>query len=64
MWKNFETKKYRGMVNASDGQIVAYENSPRLSRRKITANVKEKTNPFPYTDLDFVLLKAKEVMGL
>lgn len=61
-WNNFETKKFRGMVNANTGEIIAYEKSPRLSRDKIETNVDAEINTFPYTDKDFVILAAKKVI--
>lgn len=63
LWRNFETKKYHGMVEIKTGKIVAYENSPRIRRRVIETTVNQQLNIFPFTDEDFVILAAKKVLS-
>ena len=63
VWRNFETKRYRGMVEIKTGKVVAYENSPRLRRRVIETNVNSPINLFPFTDEDYVVLAAKKVLS-
>ena len=61
-WNIFETKKFSEMVNSNTGEIIAYEKSPLLSRKKLKTNVDVKINSFPYTDEDFVILAAKKAI--
>ena len=61
-WNIFETKKFSGMVNSNTGEIIAYEKSPLLSRKKLKTNVDAKINNFPYTDEDYVILAAKKAI--
>lgn len=62
LWRNFETKRYHGMVEIKTGKVVAYENSPMLRRRVIETNVNNPINLFPFTDEDIVVLAAKKVL--
>ena len=63
LWRNFETKKFRGMVELKTGKVVAYENSPRLRRRVIETHVNSPINIFPFTDEDYVILAAKKAFS-
>lgn len=63
LWRNFETKRYHGMVEIKTGKVVAYENSPQLRRRVIETNVNNPINIFPFTDEDIVVLAAKRVLS-
>ena len=57
---NFETNKYRGMVNIGTGNILAY--SKTAQHYEVVANVDEAVNSFPYTDKDFVIIEAQKVL--
>lgn len=62
LWRNFETKYYNGMVELKSGNVIAYEKSPRISRRVIETNVKHRINMFPYTDVDMIVIAAKKAL--
>lgn len=62
LWRNFETKKYHGMVELKTGKIIAYENIPRVSRKIIETNVKSPIKVFPYTDEDKIIIAARKTL--
>lgn len=62
LWRNFQTKKYHGMVELKTGKVIAYENSPKISRKIIETNVNHHINVFPYTDEDIIVIKARKIL--
>ena len=62
LWRNFETKYYCGMVELKSGNIIAYENNNKYSRRVIETNVKHRIKIFPYTDEDMIVIAAKKAL--
>ena len=62
LWRNFETKYYRGMVELKSGKIIAYENNDKTSRRIIETSVKHRIRVFPYTDVDQIVIAAKKAL--
>ena len=62
LWRNFQTKKYHGMVELRTGKIIAYENSNSTNRRFIETNANKPINVFPYTDEDIIVIKARKTL--
>lgn len=62
LWRNFETKYYRGMVELKSGKIIAYENNSKYSRRVIETSVNHSIKVFPYTDVDKIVIAAKKAL--
>ena len=62
LWRNFETKKYHGMVELRTGKIIAYENNNNLNRKFIETSTKHRINVFPYTDEDMIVIKARKTL--
>lgn len=62
LWRNFETKKYHGMVELKTGNIIAYENNNQISRRIIKTNAKTPIKVFPYTDEDKIIIAARKTL--
>lgn len=61
MYENFETNNYRCMVNPNTGHIIAYNKSAQ--HYKIELFITDKVNPFSYTDEDYIISKAKELIN-
>lgn len=61
-WRNFETKRYRGIVQDSTGDIIAYNNN-LVVRIPKKLNAKDNVNAFPYTDEDYIILAARKALS-
>lgn len=62
MYRNFETKKWHGVVNTKTGVIIATEKSHCVLPRNKELNVEDSVNSFPYTDEDFIIIAARKAL--
>lgn len=69
MYINFRTVKgkktkcyYEGLLDTKTGDIIARSNKPAAHPYEKRLNINTKTNQFPYTDEDFIILAAKEAL--
>ncbi len=62
MYRNFETKKYHGIVNTNTGAITATEKSHCVLPRSVELNVKNSVNQFLHTDEDFIIVEARKAL--
>ena len=62
MYRNFETKKWHGIVNAKTGVIIATEKSHCVLPRNKKLNIKDSVNQFPCTDEDFIIIAARNAI--
>ena len=61
LYKNFETKTHNGMVEINTGDIIAYEK--KAQHREFKGHINNVVNAFPFTDTDFIILKARELIN-
>lgn len=62
MYRNFETKKWHGVVNTKTGTIIVTEKSHCVLPRNMELNVKNIINQFPCTDEDFIIIAARKAL--
>lgn len=62
MYKNFETKQWRGVINRKNGVIIVAEKTNDLLPRNKELNVKKRVNDPPCTEDDLIILAARKVL--
>lgn len=62
MYRNFETKKWHGLVNTKTGTIIVTEKSHCVLPRSKELNITDNVNQFPYTDEDFIIIAARKAL--
>lgn len=62
MYRNFETKKWHGVVNTKTGTIIVTEKSHCALPRSKELNTTDNVNQFPYTDEDFIIIAARKAL--
>ena len=68
MYINFKTNRgqtsraYEGLVCTRTGKILARSTTHAARPHEIRTNVRNKINPFPNTDEDFIILAARRAL--
>lgn len=62
MYRNFETKKWHGIVNCKNGVIIATEKTHNVWPRSKELNTKDSVNDFPHTEDDFIIIAARKAL--